>query len=103
MAQQAGGGPVTLFTVLPQFNAGIEPQPAVLTPAQLQLVSVAVPNNQQQLAGAGGVGKPRGRVRFQRSSAARLRRKPEHDPLMKVTAGEEEEEGSGIDTEEKLL
>lgn len=96
MNQGARGGPVTLFAVLPQGNAGGNPQGALLTPGQVQLISVAGLNNQQQPAAAGG--RTAGRVRFQRSVAARLRRT--QSPVMKVMAAEDEEECSGMVMEE---
>ena len=80
--QAVRGGPLTLFTLLSQRNAGGDPQGAVLTPGQVQLISLAGLNNQQVPAGGG--------VRFQRSVAARLR--GTQSPLMKVKAAEEEEE-----------
>lgn len=101
MAQQAGAGPVMLLAVVPQNNAGTGPQPPMQIPGQVQLFSMAGPNNQQQQqqlgVAAGGV-QARGRLRFQRSVAARLRRT--QSPLMKAEVDEEEEECSGMDTEE---
>lgn len=97
VTQAARGGPVTLFAVLPQRNGGGGPQGAVLTPGQVQLISVAGLNNQQQPGAAGG--RAAGRARFQRSVAARLRRT--QSPVMKVMAAEEEEECSGMETEQK--
>lgn len=85
IAQQAGG---TLFAVLPQRNAGGNPQTAVLTPGQVQLIPGLV-----------GGGNPPGIVRFQRSVAARLRRT--QPPVMKVpNAEEEDEECSGMEPED---
>lgn len=100
-AQQAGGAPITLLAVLPQSNAGGNPQPVMLAPGQVQLIPMAGLNNQQQLVGAGGGGTPAGRLRFQRSVAARLRRT--ESPVKKVTAADEEEECSGMDTEENQV
>lgn len=97
VAQAARNGPVTLFAVLPQGNAGGDLQGALLTPSQVQLISLAGLNNQQQAGAAGG--QAAGRVRFQRSVAARLRRT--QSPVMKAMATEEEEECSGTETEEK--
>ncbi|KAM7394297.1 hypothetical protein PAMP_021110 [Pampus punctatissimus] len=100
VAQAARGGPVTLFAVLPQRNAGGVPQGVVLTPGQVQMISVAGLNNQQQLGAAGGTAV--GRARFKRSVAARLRMK--QSSVMKVMSAEEEEEeeeGSGMETEQK--
>ncbi|AWP05560.1 Hypothetical protein SMAX5B_011589 [Scophthalmus maximus] len=74
VAQTAGGGPVTLLAVLSQRNAGGNPggqHGALLTPGQVQLISTAGLNNQPQPGAAGG--NAAGRVRFQRSVAARLR------------------------------
>lgn len=98
MAQQAGGGQVMLLGVMPQNNAGAAPQPAMLTPGQVQLIPVAGPNNQQHLGVAGGAGNAGGILRFQRTVAARLRRM-QSQPT-KAAAAQEEEECSGIDTEE---
>lgn len=95
--QQAGGGPVNVFAVLPQGNVGGAPQGVMLTPGQVQLVSVVGQNNQQPLGGVGGAANLNGRLRFQRSVAARLRRM--QSPVMK-TATEDEEECSGVETEE---
>ncbi|KAK9540409.1 hypothetical protein VZT92_002863 [Zoarces viviparus] len=96
LTQGANGGPVTLFALLPQRNAGGSPQGAMLTPGQVQLIPVAGLNNQQQLGAAG-------RLRFQRSVAARLRRT--QPPVMKAMAAEEEEEEeeecSGMELEGK--
>lgn len=97
VVQAARHGPVTLFAVLPQRNAGGGPQGALLTPGQMQLISVAGLNNQQQPGAVGG--QAAGRVRFQRSLAARLRRT--QSPVMKVMTAEEEEECSGMEEEEK--
>lgn len=94
--QLAQGEPLTLFAVLPQRNAGGDPQGALLTPSQVHLFSLARLKNQQQLGAA--VGPVVGRLRFQRSAAARLRRT--QSPVMKVMAAEEEEECSGMETEE---
>lgn len=92
-----GGGLVTLFAVLPQGNAGGNQQGALLGPGQVQLIPVAGLNNQQQQAGAtGGVGRGAGRLRFQRSVAARLRR-----TQVKAMEAEEEQEGSGTVVEGK--
>ncbi|MEQ2228012.1 hypothetical protein ILYODFUR_004313 [Ilyodon furcidens] len=100
MAQQAGSGPVMLYALAPQNNAGIGPDLPMQIPGQVQLFSVAGPNTQQQQLGvAAGGAQARGRLRFQRSVAARLRRM--QSPLMKAEADEEEEEISGMDTEEK--
>lgn len=96
LAQGAGNEPLTLFAVLPQGSAGGDPQGVLLTPSQVHLFSLARLRNQQQLAAA--VGPAAGRLRFQRSAAARLRRT--QPPAMKVTAAEEEEECSGMETEE---
>lgn len=97
LAQGAGSEPLTLFAVLPQRNAGGDPQGALLTPSQVHLFSLARLKNQQQLGAA--VGPVAGRLRFQRSAAARLRRT--QSPVMKVMAAEEEEEEcSGMETEE---
>lgn len=94
VAQGARGGPVTLFALLSQRNAGGDPQGAVFTPGQVQLIPLAGLNNQQQAAGTKA-----GRLRLQRSVAARLRRTL--FPVMKeVPGGEEEEECSGMDVEE---
>lgn len=95
-AQGARGGPVTLLALLSQRNAGGDPQGAVFTPGQVQLIPLAGPNNQQQAAGAKA-----GRLRFQRSAAARLRRT--QLPAMKEVATEEEEECSGMEVEEKQI
>lgn len=95
--QGARGGPVTLFVLLSQRNAGGDPQGAVFTPGQVQLIPLAGLNNQQQAGAAGGTAA--GRLRFQRSVAARLRRT--QLPVMKVAATEEEEECSGMEVEEK--
>ncbi|KAL3067091.1 hypothetical protein OYC64_016940 [Pagothenia borchgrevinki] len=97
LTQVAGGGPVTLFAVLPQRNAGGLPQGSLLTPGQVQLISLAGLNNQPQPGVAGG--RAAGGVRFQRSVAARLRRT--QPPVMKVVAVDEDEECSGTDLEEK--
>lgn len=97
VAQAVRGGPVTLFAVLSQRNAGGDPQGAVLTPSQLQLISKAGLNDQQHLGAA--VGNAAGRGRFQRSVAARLRRT--QSPVMKVKAAEDEEECSGMEMEER--
>lgn len=98
MAGQPGGGPVMVFGVLPQNNAGIDPR-------QMQMIPVALPGNQQLPGGAAAAGQPLGRLRFQRSVATRLRRT--QSPLMKTAATEEEkddeEESSGMDPEEKHL
>lgn len=95
VAQGARGGPVTLFALLSQRNAGGDPQGAVFTPGQVQLIPLAGLNNQQKAAGTKA-----GRLRLQRSVAARLRRT--QFPVMKeVAGGEEEEECSGMDVEEK--
>lgn len=98
MAQQAGGGSVMVLGVVPQNNARVNPQPAMLAPGQVQLIPVAGPNNQQQLGVAGGIGNARGLLRFQRSVAARLRRT--QPPVTTTVASQEEEECSGTDTEE---
>lgn len=97
LAQGTSGGLVTVFAVLPQGNAGGDPQGALLTPGRVQLVSVAGLNNQPQLGAAGG--RSAGRLRFQRSVAARLRRT--QPPVMKAPATEDEEECSGTEVEEK--
>lgn len=97
VAQGARGGPVTLFAVLPQRNAGADPQGALLTPGQVQLISVAGLSNQQQPVAAGG--RAAGRLRFLRSVAARLRRT--QSAVMKAPATEGEEECSGMEVEEK--
>ncbi|KAK2817077.1 hypothetical protein Q5P01_025268 [Channa striata] len=97
-AQATRGGPVTLFALLSQRNAGGDPQGAVFTPGQVQLIPLTGLNNQQQAGAAGGTA---GRLRFQRSAAARLRMTQQ--PLMKVTATEEEEECSGMDVEENQM
>lgn len=86
LAPGAGGGPVTLFAVLPQRNAGGDPQGALLTPGQVHLIPAAGLSSQQQAAR---------RLRFQRSVAARLQRT--QPPAMKVMAAEEEEECSGME------
>ncbi|MEQ2189601.1 hypothetical protein GOODEAATRI_026890, partial [Goodea atripinnis] len=105
MAQQAGSGPVMLYAVAPQNNAGIGPDLLMQIPGQVQLFSVAGPNTQQQqqqqqqLGIAAGGAQASGRLRFQRSVAAHLRRM--QSLLMKAEADEEEEEISGMDTEEK--
>lgn len=99
--QQAGGGPVNVFAVLPQGNVGGVPQGVMLTPGQVQLMSVVGQNNQQPLGGVGGAANPSGRVRFQRSVAARLRRM--QSPPVKTMATEDEEECSGVETEEKQV
>lgn len=91
LAQQAIGGPLTLFAVLPQNNGAIDPRLAMLTPGQMQLLSMVGPNNQQ----------PRGKVRHQRSVAARLRRTK--SLLMKAAAAEEKEESSGMESKETEL
>lgn len=89
-----------LFALLPQRNAAVEPQAALLTPGQLHLIPVAGLNQhqQQQQAGMGG-GQAGGRLRFQRSAAARLRRT--QPPPTKVMAAEEEEEEECSGMEEK--
>lgn len=97
VVQGVRGGPVTLFAVLAQRNAGGDPQGALLTPSQVHVFSLAGLNNQQQPGAA--VGPAAGRLRFQRSVAARLRRT--QSPVMKVMAAEEEEECSGMETEEE--
>ncbi|KAK5866155.1 hypothetical protein PBY51_020365 [Eleginops maclovinus] len=97
MTQGVGAGPVTLYAVLPQGNVGGNPQGSLLTPGQVQLISVAGLNNQPQPGVAGG--RAAGGVRFQRSLAARLRRT--QFPVMKVVAADEDEECSGTDFEEK--
>lgn len=96
--QQAGGG---LFAVLPQRNVGGGPQSVVLTPGQVQLMSAVGQNNPQPLGGVVGAAKPSGKLRFRRSVAARLRRT--QSPVMKTTPAEDEEECSGVDTEEKQV
>ncbi|CAB1432305.1 unnamed protein product [Pleuronectes platessa] len=88
LTQAGRGGPLTLFTLLSQRNAGGNPQGGVLTPGQVQLISLAGLNNQQRQVPAGG--NTAGGVRFQRSLAARLR--GTQSPPMKVKAAEEEEE-----------
>lgn len=103
IAQQAGSVPVMLFPVAPQNNAGTGPQPPMQIPGQVQLFSVAGPSNQQQqqlgVAAGGGGAQARGRLRFLRSVAARLR--GTQPPITKADVDEEEEECSGMDTEEK--
>lgn len=99
VAPGAGGGPVTVFTLLSQRNAGGDPQGAVFPPGQVQLIPLTGLNNQQQAGAAGGI--VAGRLRFQRSAAALLRRI--QFPVMKEEASEEEEECSGIEVEEKQL
>ncbi len=96
VAQGAGGGPVTLFAVVPQGNAGGDPQGALLTPGSVQLISVAGLNNQQKPGAAGG--RAASRLRFLRSVAARLRTQ---SPVMKVPETKDEEECSGMEVEEK--
>jgi len=97
LTKGANGGPVTLFAVLPQRNAGGNPQSAPFTPGQVQLIPVAGLNN-HQLGAAGG--RTVGRLRFQRSVAARLSRT--QFPVMKAMAAEEEEEEcSGMEMEGK--
>ncbi|XP_077965172.1 uncharacterized protein LOC144411602 [Gasterosteus aculeatus] len=97
-----GGGPVTVFAVLPQGNAGANPQGSPLAPGQVHLIPLTGLNVQQQLGGAGG--RAAGRLRFQRSVAARLGRT--RPPATKAMAAEEEEEeeeeeGSGMEMEGK--
>lgn len=98
VGQPVQGGPFTFFAVLPQGGAIGNPQNALLTPGQAQLISVAGLNNQQQPAPGAAVS----RLRFQRSAAARFR--ATQAPSTRVMASEEEEdeeedeeeEGSGI-------
>lgn len=97
VAQAARGGPVTLFAVLSQRNAGGDPQGAVMTPGQVQLVPRAGLNYQQQLGAAGG--NAAGRGRFLRSVAARLR--GTQSAARKVMADEDDEDCSGMEVEEK--
>lgn len=97
VAQGTRGGPVTLFAVLPQRNVGGDPRGAFLTPSQVHLFSPAGLKNQQPLGAA--VGPAAGRLRFQRSVAARVRRAK--SPVMKVMAAEEEEECSGMEKQAK--
>lgn len=85
--QPAASGPVTLFAVLTQRNAGGDPQ----------LISVAGLNSQRQPGPSGG--NLLGRARLQRSVAAHRRRT--QSPVMMVRAAEEEEESSGMETEEE--
>ncbi|KAK2918935.1 hypothetical protein Q8A73_003306 [Channa argus] len=99
VAQAARGGQGTLFALLSQRNAGGDPQGAVFTPGQVQLISLAGLNNQQQAGAAGGTA---GRLRFQRSAAASRLWMPEQ-PAIKVMATEEEEEFSGMDVEENQM
>uniref|UniRef100_A0A665TJ69 Uncharacterized protein n=1 Tax=Echeneis naucrates TaxID=173247 RepID=A0A665TJ69_ECHNA len=54
VAQAVRGGPVTLFAVLSQRNVGGDPQGAVLTPGQVQLLSRGGVNLQLQPGIAGG-------------------------------------------------
>lgn len=100
VGQPPQGGPITLLAVLPHRPAGADPQGAALTPGQVQLISVAGLNNQQQ---PGVAGNSAGRLRFQRSVAARLRRT--RAPAKKMSAPEEEEEEeeefSGMEMEGK--
>lgn len=99
VVQGARGGLATLFALLPQRNVGGDPQGALLTPGQVQLITPDGLKVQQQPGPAAIVGQAGGRLRFQRSLAARLRRA--QSPLMKVMAAEEEEECSGMETEDK--
>ncbi|XP_078022393.1 uncharacterized protein LOC144462474 [Epinephelus lanceolatus] len=99
VTQSARGQPVTLFAVVPQGNAGGNQQGALLTTGQVQLISVAGLNSQQQQPGAAG-GRAAGRVRFQRSVAARLRRT--QSPVMKAVEAEEVEENSGMEMEMEM-
>lgn len=94
----AGPGPLTLLAVLPQRNAGADPQEAMLAPNQMHLLSVAGMNNQQQPAAA-AVGPAAARLRFQRSVAARLL--GTQRPVTTVMAAEDEEDCSGMETEEE--
>ena len=94
-AQAVRGGQFVVFPMQPQINARGSPQGAVLTPGQMQMLTAAGLNNQQQPGAAGG--RAIGSLRFQRSVAARLRRT--QSPVTKVTAAEEEEESSGMEAE----
>ncbi|KAL7404562.1 hypothetical protein ABVT39_016402 [Epinephelus coioides] len=96
VTQGARGQPVTLFAVVPQGNTGGNQQGTLLTPGLVQLISVAGLNSQQQQPGPAG-GRAAGRVRFQRSVAARLRRT--QSPVMKAVEAEEVEENSGMEME----
>lgn len=91
----AGPGLVTLLAVLPQRNAGADPQGTVLSPNQVHLLSVAGMNNQQRPAAAV---RP-ARLRFQRSVAARLL--GTQPPVTTMMAAEDEEDCSGMETEEE--
>lgn len=86
----------TLFAVLPRENAGGDPQGAPLNQNQVYLFSLAGLKNEQQLGAAAGT--VAGRLRLPRV-AARLRRR---SPEVNVMTTEEEDECSGIDTDEDL-
>ncbi|CAK6958460.1 hypothetical protein NQZ68_039075 [Scomber scombrus] len=83
VAQAARGGQFIVFPMQPQINNRGIPQGAMLTPGQMQLLTAAGLNNQQQPGAAGG--RAIGSLRFQRSVAARLRRT--QSSVMKVDAG----------------
>lgn len=93
LAQGAAGGAATLFPVLPQGNAGGDPQAAPLNP---DLFPAATLSN--QLWWGATVRPPR----FQRSSETpvRRRRSPE---LLTEEEEEGEEETSGMDTDEDII
>ncbi|CAJ1052298.1 hypothetical protein NQZ68_039075 [Xyrichtys novacula] len=97
MAQTGTGGPVTLFAVLPQRHTGGAQQGALLTPGHVQLIPLSVLNNQQQAGAA--VGQAAGRLRFQRSLAARLRG-IQKAPGSTEIADEDDEDGSAIENED---
>lgn len=104
LAQGATGGMVTLLAVLPQGGAGGDPQAGLLKPDQASLLPAATLSNQQHLAVAATPAG--GKLRFQRSVGAPVRRM--RSPELMMTAEEEEEpeeeeECSGIDTDDDAV
>lgn len=86
-----------LFAVLPGENAGRDPQGALLNQNQVYVFPLAGLKNEQQLGASAGT--VAGRLRPPRSVAARLRRR---SPEVNMMTTEEEDECSGIDTDEDL-